>query len=71
MLQTIKETAQFIRAKVSDMPKTAIILGTGLGELVSHIEITEGVTLRATPSWRPSRNTLNARRPWATSGWLN
>lgn len=37
MLNKIKETAAFIKAKVGDMPKTAIILGTGLGELVNHI----------------------------------
>ena len=51
MLQTIKETAQFIRAKVSDMPKTAIILGTGLGELVSHIEITEEIPYSEIPNF--------------------
>ena len=51
MLQTIKETAQFIRAKVSDMPKTAIILGTGLGELVSHIEITEETPYSEIPNF--------------------
>lgn len=51
MLQTIKETAQFIRAKVSDMPKTAIILGTGLGELVSHIEITAEIPYSEIPNF--------------------
>ena len=51
MLQTIKETAQFIRAKVSDMPKTAIILGTGLGELVSHSEITEEIPYSEIPNF--------------------
>ncbi len=38
MLEKIKQTASYIRAKVSDMPKHAIILGTGLGALVDHIE---------------------------------
>lgn len=38
MLEQIKQTAAYINSKVSDMPKTAIILGTGLGELVNHIE---------------------------------
>ena len=39
MIETIKQTADFIRSKVSgEMPKTAIILGTGLGALVDHIE---------------------------------
>ena len=39
MLNKINETADFLRSKVlGDMPKTAIILGTGLGALVDHIE---------------------------------
>ena len=38
MLEKIKQTAEFIRSKVSDMPRTAVILGTGLGDLVDHIE---------------------------------
>ena len=39
MYDTIKETAQFIRGQVDELPKIAIILGTGLGDLVSHMEI--------------------------------
>lgn len=38
MLETIQQTADFIRSKVSSLPQTAIILGTGLGALVDHIE---------------------------------
>lgn len=38
MLEKINQTANYIRSRVSDMPKTAIILGTGLGALVDHIE---------------------------------
>lgn len=38
MLNKIKETAAFLAGKVSDMPRTAIILGTGLGTLVDYIE---------------------------------
>lgn len=38
MIETIKQTADYIRNRVGDMPKTAIILGTGLGALVDHIE---------------------------------
>lgn len=37
MLEKIKETAEFLKSKVSDMPKTAVILGTGLGSLVDYI----------------------------------
>ena len=38
MLQKIKETADFLLGKVKSRPTIAIILGTGLGDLVSHIE---------------------------------
>ena len=39
MLDTIRQTAEYIRSKVGEMPDTAVILGTGLGDLVNHIEI--------------------------------
>lgn len=51
MLEKIKETAKFIQSKVSDMPKTAIILGTGLGELVNHIDITEELAYQDIPNF--------------------
>ncbi len=38
MLEKIKETAAFLAGKVNEMPKTAIILGTGLGTLVDFME---------------------------------
>ncbi|MBQ8422705.1 MAG: purine-nucleoside phosphorylase [Coprobacter sp.] len=38
MLEKIKETAAYIASKFEHIPDTAIILGTGLGELVGHIE---------------------------------
>lgn len=38
-LEIIRETAAFIREKVGDLPKIGVILGTGLGELVDHIDI--------------------------------
>lgn len=38
MLESIKQTAEFLRNKIIDIPQTAIILGTGLGELVHEIE---------------------------------
>lgn len=37
MIEKIKETAAYIASKVQVLPKTSIILGTGLGELVNHI----------------------------------
>ena len=39
-LERIKETSDFIRERMNDkQPKTAIILGTGLGEVVNRINI--------------------------------
>lgn len=38
-LEQIRETAAYVRGKVGEMPCIAIILGTGLGDLVNHIEI--------------------------------
>ena len=39
MLQQIKESANFIKNTTKFTPKIGIILGTGLGGLVSEIEI--------------------------------
>ena len=39
MLESIKETADWLQSKMSNNPQTAIILGTGLGELVKDINI--------------------------------
>ncbi|MDD2299166.1 MAG: purine-nucleoside phosphorylase [Fermentimonas sp.] len=38
MLETIKQTADYLKGKIGDIPNTAIILGTGLGELANEIE---------------------------------
>lgn len=38
-LERIKETAGFVRQQVGELPQIAVILGTGLGDLVNHIEI--------------------------------
>ena len=37
MLQKIQETAEFLKVKMTTVPETAIILGTGLGSLVNEI----------------------------------
>lgn len=38
MIEQIKETALYLRSRVDEMPKIAIILGTGLGGLRNHID---------------------------------
>ena len=40
LLEMIQETSNFIKQRVNNkLPKTAIILGTGLGAVVDHINI--------------------------------
>lgn len=51
MLEKIKQTADFIKSKVGSLPKTAIILGTGLGELVNHIEISTAIPYSEIPNF--------------------
>ena len=37
-LEKIEEAAKFLKGKVGDIPEIAIILGTGLGDLINYIE---------------------------------
>jgi purine-nucleoside phosphorylase len=39
MLESIKETKDWLKKRMTSNPETAIILGTGLGELVKEIDI--------------------------------
>ncbi len=50
-LEKIKETAAFIRAEVGELPKIGIILGTGLGDLVNHIEISKEIDYHSIPNF--------------------
>ena len=51
MLETIRETADFIRNQVGETPDTAVILGTGLGDLVNHIQITKELDYHNIPNF--------------------
>ncbi len=50
MLEKIAQTAEYIRNEVGEMPKVAIILGTGLGELVNHIDIKKEIDYSQIPN---------------------
>jgi purine-nucleoside phosphorylase len=50
-LDKIKETAAFIKENVGEMPNTAVILGTGLGDLVNHIEISKELDYHNIPNF--------------------
>ena len=51
MLQNIKESANFITEKTNFSPEIGIILGTGLGELVSEIEIEHSLPYNEIPNF--------------------
>ena len=51
MLEKIQETAAYIRKKVSSLPDTAIILGTGLGALVDHITDKQFIPYKEIPNF--------------------
>lgn len=51
MIDKIQKTANYIRAKVGEMPKTAIILGTGLGALVDHIDDKQYIPYKEIPNF--------------------
>lgn len=48
-LDKIKASASFLRGKTSDIPEIAIILGTGLGELIDHIDDKEIIDYKDIP----------------------
>lgn len=51
MITTIKQTAEFIQQKVNFTPEVGIILGTGLGGLVNHIEIAHSLPYNEIPNF--------------------
>lgn len=51
MLENIRTIAAFIKEKVGKTPEYGIILGTGLGDLVNHIEITVEIDYKDIPGF--------------------
>lgn len=51
MIETINATAGYIRGAVGEMPDTAVILGTGLGDLVNQIKITKELDYHNIPNF--------------------
>lgn len=50
-IETINETAQFLIGKGFENPEIGIVLGTGLGQLVDHIEILASVDYSEIPNF--------------------
>ena len=67
MLEKIKQTADFLRSRVSDIPQTAIILGTGLGDLVDHISDKQFIPYKEIP--KATAEILSSDRSAANSSW--
>lgn len=51
MLDLIRETAAYIRTQVSELPKIAVILGSGLGDLVNQMEIIKEIEYKDIPNF--------------------
>ncbi len=51
MLDKINETADYILKEVGEAPETAVILGTGLGDLVNHIDIRKEIPYTDIPNF--------------------
>lgn len=51
MLEKIQETAEFLKTRIKKKPKYAIILGTGLGELVNVIAEKEEISYDEIPNF--------------------
>lgn len=49
MLEKIKKAANYIRERVEKLPETGIILGTGLGQLVEHIDVVKEIPYAEIP----------------------
>lgn len=49
MLSAIEEAVSYIREKIPETPETAIILGTGLGKIVDHLEVEHEVEYTSIP----------------------
>ena len=51
MMHLIEETIDYLREKGFDKPEIGIILGTGLGQLIDHIEVIKEVSYNHIPNF--------------------
>lgn len=51
MIDKIKETANYIRREVGEMPMISIILGTGLGQVTTLMEISKEIDYKDIPNF--------------------
>ena len=48
-LEKIEDAAKFLKSKVKEIPEIAIILGTGLGDLINYIKDSEAIDYKDIP----------------------
>jgi len=51
MIKLIEETADYLKEKGFESPEIGIILGTGLGQLINHVEIIKEVSYNHIPNF--------------------
>ena len=51
MLNSIQKSAEFIRTKIKGNPKTAIILGSGLGGFINEVEVLNSISYKSIPEF--------------------
>ena len=51
MLERIKQTVEYLREKITDIPEYGIVLGSGLGGLVKEIEIAHSLPYTSIPGF--------------------
>jgi len=68
-MQKIKETGQFLASKMKNNPQIGIILGSGLGGLVKHLNIEEEIPYHTIPNFPVS--TVQGHRGSLIFGKMN
>lgn len=51
MLEKIKESAEFIRSQINGTPKSAVILGSGLGGFINDVEVLNTIPFKNIPNF--------------------
>ena len=78
LMTLLQETTHFIKAKIKESASTAIILGSGLGNLATKIEVDFEISYKEIPHFPVSTveghkgrlilGTLNGKRVWVMEG---
>lgn len=69
MLIKIKETIDFLKSEGIISPEVGIVLGTGLGDLINHIDIVKSIDYASIPNFPIS--TVEFHKGKLIYGWLN